>query len=100
MASSNTKFEVATVRRIARNYNAGLAQAQKVAREHNERVIEEFSAVGLVKCRQVRSSLMPIPFPCPETLGLHFVRKFMRAFDWKRAARNTGGQYLASRHAA
>ena len=82
--------------RLAKEYNAGLAEAQKQAREHNEKVLREFRDVGVVKASFLKTSLVPIPQPCPEELDARWVSKFMSAFSWKRAARNTAGQYLAS----
>ena len=82
-----------TVRRLAREYNAGLAKAVDEAQRHNAEVVEMFKSAG-VKCKFVSRSLLPMPQPCPEDLGMNWVRKFLKAYSWRKTSRNTAGQYL------
>ena len=88
--------EVLTARRLAREYNAGLQDAIQKAEEHNRKVIDEFKECGVVRSKYLQSSLVPLPTPCPEELNMKWVRRFMAAFNWKRRARNTSGQYLVT----
>ena len=91
----NMKTKVVTARRLAREYNAGLPALVEEAQSHNERIVQEFKEVGIVRSRDIKASLMPLPQPCPEDINMRFVRKFWGAFNWRKAARNTPGQYLA-----
>ena len=84
-----------TAKRLAREYNSGLDAARLEVQEHNEKVSAELAEAGVPKS-QIRRSLLPWPAPCPEDLDSGFIRKFLRAFNWSRASRNTSGQYLAT----
>lgn len=86
---------VVTAKRLAREYNSGLDAARQEVQEHNEKVSAELAEAGVPKS-QIRRSLLPWPAPCPEDLDSGFIRKFLRAFNWSRASRNTSGQYLAT----
>ena len=90
-------FEVVPVRRIAREYNQGLPEVIQQAEEHNQKVMEEFRAAG-VKSKFTKKALLSIPKRCPEDLDIRWVRRFMRAFNWKKSSRNTAGQYLDAWH--
>lgn len=79
--------------RIARDYNQGLAAAQEVVRTHNARISQELADAG-VAIKHIKKSLIPVPQPCPENLGMKWVRKYLAAFQWKKVSRNTSGNYL------
>ena len=82
------------MRRLAREYNQGLDQAIADTQEHNRKVAADFQAAG-VKGKFMATSFLPLPRRCPEDLDLRWVRQFLHAFNWRRVARNTAGQYLA-----
>lgn len=82
------------MRRLAKEYNSGLADAIAKAEAHNAQILDQFRRVGVVRKKDLKTSLVPVPRPCPENLCNRFVRKFLQAFSWKKVAHNTGGQYL------
>ena len=81
------------MKRLAREYNDGLEHAKEAVHVHNQQLQAELSEAG-VRRSFIKASLLEEPKACPEDLGMTFVRKFLNAFNWKRAARNTSGNYL------
>ena len=89
------QFQVVTVRRLAREYNKGLEKARQKAIDYNNKLMQDLKDAG-VKAKYLSSSFVPIPQACPENLDMKWVRRFLKAYQWKKVARNTAGQYLAS----
>lgn len=88
--------QVVTARKIARHYNAGLEDAIASTQAHNDQVAHDLLESGATG-KDINRALLPIPERCPEDLNGRFVRKFLRAFNWRKVSRNTGGNYLAAR---
>lgn len=87
--------KVATVKRLAREYNAGLPAAKEAIHAHNQRMKDDLIAAVIAK-KTIQRSLLEEPIACPMNLGMRFVRKYLSAFCWRKAARNTAGNYLDS----
>ena len=87
--------KVVTRNRLAKEYNTGLEAAKEAVHQHNQRMRAELCEAGVPK-KHIAKALLPEPMPCPENLNMRFVRKFLSAFHWKQASRNTSGNYLAS----
>ena len=94
MGSSVQRYEVVTAKKIAEQYNSGLEQAIETVHARNERVSRELVAAN-VPVKRIAKSLLPVPKRCP-VLDARFCRRWLKAFEWRRAARNTSGQYLAA----
>ena len=88
-------LKVATMNKLAREYNAGLEAAIEQVQQHNLKVQAEMTKAG-VHQKHIKKSLLPIPEKCPENAGRRFCRRWLTAFNWRRASRNTSGQYLDS----
>lgn len=82
------------MRRIAKNYNIGLEPAIAAVEEHNNKVRDEMINAGS-NGQDIRKSLLELPYKCPEKLNSRWCSKFLKAFDWRKVARNTAGNYLA-----
>ena len=85
--------QAVTVNRIAKEWNQGLEEAREAVRAQNETLSMELSQAGVDK-NITSKSLIPEPVACPEDLDSTFVRKYLRAFNWKKTSRNTSGNYL------
>lgn len=86
--------QAVTANRLAKEYNEGLDEAVRQAHEHNRKIVEDFKAVGVIRAKHFKHSLVPIPRKCPTNLDKRWVRKFLLTFGWTKASRNTAGQYL------
>ena len=88
--------QAATAKKIAQEYNQGLEAAKAAVQEHNATLAAKFIEAGVSK-KFIQQSLLPEPQRCPEDLNMAFVRRYLRAFNWKKTQRNTSGSYLAFR---
>ena len=93
LAEPSSEAQVLSARKIAREYNAGLDAAIAAVDQHNQKTVDEMTAVG-VHAKHIKKALLPRPLKCPEELNARFCRRWMKTFQWKRAARNTAGAYL------
>ncbi|CAK8989314.1 Uncharacterized protein (Fragment), partial [Durusdinium trenchii] len=85
------RIKVVTVRRLAREYNKGLEKARQKAIDYNNKLMQDLKDAG-VKAKYLSSSFVPIPQACPENLDMKWVRRFLKAYQWKKVARNTAGE--------